>query len=100
MTNLPVPIFSRNNPYWCPLKIAGVDPNYIPLLTAQDYAYATTWELTRFWLQGKLCLLIKRMHELMWRYMTYINFRNFWRDEVRSLRASKAAPFSKGELKQ
>jgi hypothetical protein len=99
MDNLPVPMFSQNNPYWQPLRIAGVFPDNQPLLSAQDYFFATTWELNRFWLQGKLCLLIRRMNELLWRYMTYINFRNAWKDEVRALRASKAVPFSKGEQK-
>lgn len=95
MDKLPQPLFSRNNPYWQPLKIAGVALEYAPLLTGQDYAFATTWELNRFFLQPKLCLLIKRMNDLLWRYMTYMNFRNYWRDEVRRLRASKEVPFSK-----
>jgi len=95
MDKLPIPIFSRNNAYWQPLQIAGVPPEYTPQLTAQDWAYATTWELNRFFLQPKLCLLIRRFSQPIWNYTIYISLYNSWRDEIRRLRALKAAPFSK-----
>jgi hypothetical protein len=88
-------MFSKQNPYWFPLRIAGVFPDYQPRLTGADYAYATTWELNRYWLQGKLCLLVRKIRDLMWKYLTYINFRNAWKSEVRALRARKAGPFSR-----
>lgn len=99
MGKLPVPLFSKRNPYFMRLIVPGVAEDYQPRLTAQDWAYATTWELQRFFLQPKLCLFIERMRTLLWRVHWSIDFRNWWRDRIRALRASKAVPFSKtGEI--
>jgi len=95
MATLPRPIFSPKNPYWRKPVIAGVFPDYQPRPNGQDYAYATTWELTRPFLQPALCLLIRRLRQPIWLYVMYMGFRKFWREEVIRLRASKEVPFSK-----
>lgn len=75
--------------------MSGVADQYQPRLTAQDYAYATTWELQRFFLQPKLCILVRRIRGPLWLYMWIMNFRKFWRDEVVRFRASQLFPFCK-----
>ena len=45
-TNLPKPSFSRDNPYWR-MRFAFIKPEFRPRLTAQDFLYATVWEINR-----------------------------------------------------
>lgn len=97
MATLPHPSFSPSNPYWRPVVIPGVLQDFQPLKSAEDYAYATTWELQRIFRQPKLCLLVRRVSGPLWRYLWYMNFRKFWAEHVQMLRKSKAAPFSKEE---
>lgn len=53
---LPRPSFSRENPYWRAEAFRWMDPQYRPRLTAVDFLYATTWEISRpFDLHGAYC---------------------------------------------
>lgn len=44
---LPRPSFSAANPYWRDPRIQGVYKEYQPKLSAQDFMYASTWEIWR-----------------------------------------------------
>ena len=64
---LPRPQFHSSNPYWIdPAKNFGfMAPEYRPRRTAQDFLYATAWELTSWDVVGA-CFVREAMQRSFW----------------------------------
>lgn len=43
--HLPTPHFSLENPYWHPVNMDFLRPEYRPRLNAQNFLFAATWEM-------------------------------------------------------
>lgn len=52
----PTPAFSSFNPYWRPDLFLFVRPEYRPCCTAQDFLYASAYEITARDIHGAYCV--------------------------------------------
>jgi hypothetical protein len=52
----PQPNFSSDNPYWKPERFLFVFPEYRPKMNAQDFMYASTWEIYKRDIHGAACV--------------------------------------------
>jgi hypothetical protein len=71
--NLPVPRFSRGNPYWKPWPAVN---------NAHSYLYAFTWEMNRFAING----MARFWRSPMWAFFAMQEFRKWLRGQTEEIK--------------
>lgn len=74
MTQLPAPNFSKHNPYWLPVTVIGVRPEFQPQLSWLDFLYASTWEQQAPDMLGAYC--VRTANERSVKLFMYQSIRN------------------------